>query len=106
MLGVSSEKEWIDQGKTVAEAIEVISRELTQPIKTEVDEGFTIDLQWLKEAKQTLKWTDETMLSFITSQYKVSGKTVTEALNNLTREQAEGFTRQINARLEKQSTLF
>lgn len=46
------------------------------------------------------------MLSFIASQYKVSGKTVTEALNRLTREQAEDFTRQINTKLERQSSLF
>jgi hypothetical protein len=68
-------------------------------------EPFTIDLDWLREAKQTLKWTDATMLSFITSQYKVDGKTVTEALNKLTREQAEAFTNQINSRLEKQPKL-
>jgi len=70
------------------------------------EKGFAIDLQWLKEAKQRLKWTDETMLSFISSQYKVSGKTLTEALNRLTREQAEHFTRQINTKLERQSSLF
>jgi len=70
------------------------------------EEGFAIDLQWLKESQLALKWTNETMLSFITSQYKVSGKTVTEALNKLTREQAEDFTRRINDKLEKQSSLF
>jgi hypothetical protein len=46
------------------------------------------------------------MKTFITSQYKVSGKSVTEALNNLTREQAEDFVNQINKRLEKQASLF
>jgi len=46
------------------------------------------------------------MLSFITAQYKVSGKTDTEALNKLTREQAEDFTSKINAKLETQSSLF
>jgi hypothetical protein len=68
----------------------------------EVGEGFSIDLQWLKDSQKALKWTNETMLSFIASQYKVSGKTVTEALNKLTREQAEGFTKQINSKVEKQ----
>ncbi|GAI78089.1 unnamed protein product [marine sediment metagenome] len=37
--------------------------------------------------------------------YKVSGKTVTEALGKLTREQAVDFTNQINSRLEKQASL-
>ncbi|GAJ13563.1 unnamed protein product, partial [marine sediment metagenome] len=69
-------------------------------------EGFTIDLQWLKESQKTLKWTDDTVLTFIIGQYKVSGTSVTGALNKLTREQAEDFTRQINTRLEKQTSLF
>ena len=107
-LGMSL-SQWFAQGQTVDEAIKLISEKLARPQtnkSTDVGEGFAIDLEWLKEAKQTLKWTDETMLSFITSQYKVSGKTVTEALNRLTREQAEDFVRQINARLERQSSLF
>lgn len=69
-------------------------------------EGFNIDLEWLKESQRTLKWPDDTMLTFIISQYKVSGTSVTGALNKLTREQAEDFTRQINKRLEKQTSLF
>jgi len=82
------------------------------PTKTkspdEVIEGetFSIDLTWLKESQKTLKWTDDTMLTFIISQYKVSGTSVTGALNKLTREQAEDFTKQINSRLENQPGLF
>ncbi|GAI89521.1 unnamed protein product, partial [marine sediment metagenome] len=38
-------------------------------------------------------------------QYKVSGTSVTRALNKLTREQAEDFVNQINTRLEKQASL-
>lgn len=68
-------------------------------------EGFTIDLSWLKESQKALKWPDVTMLSFIASQYKVSGNTVTEALNKLSREQAQDFTRQINTKVEKQPKL-
>ncbi|GAJ11506.1 unnamed protein product, partial [marine sediment metagenome] len=30
-------------------------------------EGFNIDLDWLKESQKTLKWTDDTMLTFIIS---------------------------------------
>lgn len=108
MLGMAL-KEWFSQGKTADDAVQMLSEELAKP-KTkesaEGGEGFAIDLQWLKEAKQTLKWTDETMLSFITSQYKVSSNSITEALNKLNREQAEDFTHQINTKLERQSSLF
>ena len=107
-LGMSL-REWFAQGKSVDEAIKVISEKLAKP-KTEespeVGEGFAIYLQWLKEAKQTLKWTDETMLSFITTKYKISGKSITEALGKLTREQAEDFVKEINKKLEKQTSLF
>ena len=68
-------------------------------------EGFTINLDWLKESQETLKWSEDTMLTFIISQYKVSGTSITGALSKLTREQAEDFTRQINKRLEKQPKL-
>jgi len=107
-LGMSP-KEWLAQGKSVEEAIKIISDKPTTPKAKgadDVGEGFAIDLEWLKESQKTLKWADETVLSFIASRYKVSGKTVAEALNRLTRDQAEDFTRQINARLEKQSVLF
>jgi len=135
MLGVSSVVlDWTDKGKTLDEAIEVISKKLAQTAghqaTTQPDEawgkitkgetvtgegfnegkvtgeGFNIDLPWLKDSQKTLKWTDQTLLSFITSRYKVSGKTVTEALGELTREQAEEFTNHINARLEKQKPLW
>ena len=72
----------------------------------EVVDGFLISSEWLTEAQKRLKWTNETMLSFIVSQYKVTGKTVTEALNKLTREQAEDFARKINEKLERQSSMF
>jgi len=69
-------------------------------------EGFNIDLTWLNESQKALKWTDDTMLTFIISQYKVSNTSVTGALNKLTREQAEDFVKEINSRLEKQPGLF
>ena len=64
-------------------------------------EGFNIDLTWLRESQKALKWTDDTMLTFIISQYKVSDTSVTGALNKLTREQAEDFTNQIQDRTAK-----
>ena len=77
----------------------------TPPDEAIEGEGFSIDLTWLDESKKALKWADETMLTFIASHYKVSGKTVTEALGKLTREQAKDFTKEINGRREKQAKL-
>ncbi|MBA7672482.1 hypothetical protein ES703_80659 [subsurface metagenome] len=83
------------------------TKQETSPQEAIEGEGFNIDLTWLSDSKKALKWTDETMLSFLASPpYKVSGKTVTEALGKLNREQAEEFTKQINKRLEKQTSLF
>ena len=86
------------------------SKKAPEPQKIEASaaegEGFSIDLDWLKESQRTLKWTDDTTLTFIIGQYKVSGTSVTGALKLLTREQAEDFVAQINKRLEKQASLF
>ena len=108
MLGVTSVSEWTDQGKTLDEAIEVISKGLSEPATDEVvGEGFNINLEWLKESQKTLNWSDDTMLSFLAAPpYKVSGKNVIEALGKLTREQAVNFTNQINTKVEKQASLF
>jgi len=66
-------------------------------------EGFNIDLQWLKESQNALKWTNETAKTFLVSQYKVSPQgTLEDVIRRLTREQAEGFVNEINSRLEKQ----
>ncbi|MBU0847372.1 recombinase RecT [Patescibacteria group bacterium] len=75
----------------------------TPPDETIEGEGFAIDPTWLKESQKTLKWSDDTMITFIISQYKVSSTSVTGALNLLTREQAEEFVKEINSRLEKQT---
>jgi len=111
MLGVNSVAEWTDQGKTLDEAIEVVSKRLTSEAEATNEiagrESLDIDLDWLKESQKTLKWTEDTMLTFIISQYKVSDTTsVIEALNKLTREQAQNFVSEINTRLEKQTSLF
>ncbi|MBA7696546.1 hypothetical protein ES703_105196 [subsurface metagenome] len=69
-------------------------------------EGFHIDLQWLEESQKALRWSDDTMKSFLLK-YKVDiSGTLTEVLQRLTREQAEEFTKQINSRREKQTSLF
>lgn len=70
-------------------------------------QGFTIDLPWLKETQKQLKWSDDTMMSFIAAQYKVQGQNITEALGKLTKQQAEQFTRVLQDKLsKKQAELF
>lgn len=72
-----------------------------------VGDGFNIDLQWLKDALSDLKWNDNTCKTFLVSQYKVSPQgTLEDVIKRLTREQAEDFVKQINKKLEKQSSLF
>jgi len=113
MLGVKSMKDWLSAGKSLNEAIQVLSDKLAQqgaassaPAEVE-GEGFHIDMIWLKESQKALKWTDETMLSFLAGEpYKVSGKSVTEALGRLTREQAKDFVKEIQDRTQKQIDLF
>ena len=101
-LGVISMKDWLAKGRSLEEALDILrGKEPGSPEELQGG-GFAIDPTWLKDAKQTLKWTDETMLSFITSQYKVSGKTLAEALNRISREQAEDFVNQINKKVESQ----
>ncbi len=66
------------------------------------EEGFHIDLNWLKDSLTELKWTDETMKSFVVSRYGVDGRgTLTEVLGRLTREQAEEFVKEIQERTTK-----
>jgi len=110
MLEVNSIKEWTDQGKTLDEAIEVISKGLSKA-ETETEEvtgeGFNLDMDWLNEALDKIKWNEATAWSFVTSQYKVDDSgTFTQTLKRLTREQAEDFVKEINKRLEKQTSLF
>lgn len=69
-------------------------------------EGFQIDLTWLRESKKVLKWTDDTIKTFLVSNYKVSPEgTFTEVLQRLTREQAEDFVNEINRRVKRQPKL-
>jgi hypothetical protein len=66
-------------------------------------EGFNIKLTWLKESQKTLKWSDQTMLSFLAgAPYKVTGKTVIEAVGKLTRDKAEEFIRELQERADRQ----
>jgi len=71
-------------------------------------EGFSIDLQWLKESLNELKWTDDTAKTWLVGQYKVSPQgTLEDVIKRLTREQAEEFVKEIQDRVaQKQMQLF
>lgn len=105
----AKEKVGVRTPKPRVQAIKPVSTpstEETPPDEAIEGDGFTIDLTWLQESQEALKWTDETMLSFLAAApYKVRGKTVIEALNKLTREQAEEFTKQVNTKVERQPKL-
>ena len=82
---------------------EAKSQKIGVPAELEA-EGFHINLDWLKGSQKALKWTDETMKSFVAITYKVDDRgTLTEVLQRLTREQAEDFTNKINTRREQPS---
>jgi len=98
-VGAAAPKPRAQTRKAEAEAAPAVEE------KTEAIEGggFTIDLAWLRESQKALKWTDETMKTFVLSKYKVDVRgMLTEVLQKLTREQAEDFVKEINSRLEKQ----
>lgn len=93
--------------KSRAQATKPVSApaaEETYPEEAIVGEGFSINLTWLDESKKALKWTDDTVKSFLLK-YKVDNSgTLTEVLGRLTREQAEQFTRELNERAAKMQT--
>ncbi|MBA7681929.1 hypothetical protein ES703_90273 [subsurface metagenome] len=112
--------EWVDRAEGVKAAREFIDAEYafislpvggekiggagekTSPDETIEGEGFSIDLTWLKESQKRLKWTDDTMKTFLLK-YKVSPQgSLEDVIKRLTREQAEEFVNEINTRLEKQ----
>ena len=77
-----------------------LGKEIVETCTCECGAGLTLPWggRW-----GALKWSDQTMLSFLAGEpYKVSGKSVTEALGKLTREKAESFVEDINGRIKKQ----
>jgi len=105
MLGMTVEA-WQSSGKTLNQAIQVISKKLAErgsdetPTAKPGEEGFSIDLEWLKESLNELKWSEETAKTWLVSKYKVSPVgTLAEIISRLTREQAEEFIHEIQERL-------
>jgi len=96
------------EGQKEGELSKVVAHESRKPSAEVAErEGFHIDLTWLKESQKALKWSDETMKSFVAITYKVDEHgTLTEVLQRLTREQAEGFVAEINKRVNEQPSLF
>ena len=69
-------------------------------------EGFYIDLPWLGESLNVLKWTNETAKTFLVSKYKVSPQgTLEDVIKRLTREQTEDFVNEIQSKTQKQLEL-
>ena len=94
-------------GKTVLAPAKATKTRKASAQPVDEQEGFSIDPTWLKESLNQLKWTDDTCKTFLVSQYKVSPQgSLEDVLKRLTREQAEEFVKQINSRLEKQTSLF
>jgi hypothetical protein len=71
-------------------------------------EGLHIDMTWLKESLNELKWSDDTAKTFLVSQYKVSPSgTLEDVIKKLTRDQADEFVKEIQDRVsQKQMQLF
>jgi hypothetical protein len=65
-------------------------------------DGPPIDLVWLKESLAQIKWTETTAKTWLSSHYGVAmDGNLEKALSELTREQAEEFTREINERVSQ-----
>lgn len=84
------------------------SKKIAVPAEPDEVEGFSIDLEWLKESLKDLKWTEDTTKTFLVSKCKVSPQgTLADVIKRLTREQAEEFVKAIQQKLEqKQRELF
>lgn len=71
-----------------------------------VCDGFSIDLEWLNESLKSIKWPEETTITFLVSHYKVDGKgSISDNLQKLKKAQAENFVKEIQKRLENQQRL-
>ena len=76
-------------------------------IPTPVSEGQGINLEWLNETLKQIRWSEATAKSWLISTCKVadvSGSLV-DILSRLSRQQAERFTRELQARADRQPKL-
>lgn len=117
MLDVTSVNQWIAQGKTLDDAIKVMSQKLShhEPPKKKAEtptteageQRFSIDLQWLNETLNMIKWTEDTAKTWLAKfNVDTTGK-LNEVISRLTREQAEEFVRELQNRAARsQAKLF
>ena len=65
-------------------------------------EGESIDLTWLNDTLTAIKWNEDTVKTFLVSQYQVSSQgTLSEVIHRLTRDQAEEFVKELQDRADK-----
>ena len=59
-----------------------------------------IDLDWLRDSAKSIKWTEKTLASWISSKFKVTGGLLEDVVAELTKEQAGEVTKQMQDRLD------
>lgn len=100
-LGVVHMKEWLDKGRTLEEALKTLREKFTSQVP-EIDVNkwrSCVDFGWFNEIIQQKKINPATLLTFICARYKTEGLTLTEAMNNLTKNQADDLIKILNSRL-------
>ena len=79
------------------DVVEVTLSSETLQSKSEGEKASPIDLDWLKESLETLGWADAG--KYLTRKYRVTGRRVSDMVRQLTPEQAEEFTIEVQDRL-------
>lgn len=110
-IGAAAGKNQGAEGKPGTTTLSSPKQEPTKievPVAEAEGEGFSIDLQWLKESLEELKWSEDTAKTWLVSKYKVSPEgTLEDVIKRLNREQAEEFVHEIQDRAaKKQLELF
>lgn len=111
-IGAAAGKHQGGEGKPGTTILSPTKAEEPQKIEvpaTEAEgEGFSIDLTWLSESLNELKWSEDTAKTFLVGKFKVSPEgSLEDVIKRLTREQAEEFVQEIQDRLaKKQLELF
>ncbi len=110
LLGVKSMKDWVQSGKTLEDAVTALAHKMPGPkddLKASpapvTDSGINID--WLKESIEQLAWkVDGKLVSqWLSDEYHIEGKTVSDILAKMTREQKEAFVKKVQSELNKAS---
>lgn len=111
MLEVTSVKEWTDQGKTLDEAIRVISGKFSQLVSKVKGEPpptppvptskLDFDPDWLLDSLKRIHWRDTTVKSWLGNHYKVDlAGTITDIVARLTKDERREFFKEILDRMQ------